>query len=301
MMKYKGKGEAFSFRSSIWLKEYKNDYIWKIFNKTAWSGLIVQIPQYRNPSILERKYIPNSAAHDLRTIFDKKCRSLAVLDEGVIQWLEEETQIDVYAHPDFAEIFQTDSHTARGVRAQYKIPEEKLVISLLGHLQDRKGLERMIKTIKMADKTKYHFIFAGAMVSRDPDTIAYLQKAATGAFDNVTAILSRIDDQTFNGLMLISNIFWAAYNDFPNSSNIQASAALLKKPCIVSKGFLMQERSEAYNLGIELEQSAEAAQILKMLEVFFDDYEWWLKNNKCEAFVAIHSEARLSSLMEQLI
>jgi hypothetical protein len=42
---------------------------------------------------------------------------------------------------------------------------------------------------------------------------------------------------------------FAAYLNFPHSSNLLTKSALLEKPIIVSEGFLMAERVKKYRMG----------------------------------------------------
>jgi hypothetical protein len=59
-----------------------------------------------------------------------------------------------------------------------------------------------------------------------------------------------LDELVLNGVMDASDVIYAAYTEFPNSSNILTKAAFLNRPVIVSDGFLMAERTREFQLGV---------------------------------------------------
>jgi hypothetical protein len=50
------------------------------------------------------------------------------------------------------------------------------------------------------------------------------------------------DEAQFNSLVYICDILFAAYNNFPNSSNILTKAAIFQRPVVVSNNFCMEKR-----------------------------------------------------------
>jgi glycosyltransferase involved in cell wall biosynthesis len=78
---------------------------------------------------------------------------------------------------------------------------------------------------------------------------------------NVFARTSQsLDELVLNGVMDASDVIFAAYTDFPNSSNILTKAAFLKRPVIVSDGFLMAERTREFQLGVVVPEGDVSAQ-----------------------------------------
>jgi glycosyltransferase involved in cell wall biosynthesis len=86
---------------------------------------------------------------------------------------------------------------------------------------------------------------------------------------NLYCHLQRLSSEAcLNQIIQISDVIYAAYSDFPNTSNIMTKAALLKKPVLVSEGYLMADLTRKYHLGEVIPEGdvdAIAAALQKMI------------------------------------
>ena len=95
---------------------------------------------------------------------------------------------------------------------------------------------------------------------------------------------------------------YAAYKDFPNSSNILTKAAVLKKPVIVSDGYVMAERVRKYGLG-EVVTEGDAEDIAKTLKrMLAEGYSENLESRaRWDEYHSVHAVERLPECFEQLL
>ena len=76
-----------------------------------------------------------------------------------------------------------------------------------------------------------------------------------------------------------SEVLFAAYHDFPHSSNILTKAAIFQKPVIVSDGYLMAERVRRYRLG-EVIQQKNPELCAAALRRILTDRQAWLEEHQ---------------------
>jgi len=127
------------------------------------------------------------------------------------------------------------------------------VISLLGSISLRKGYKTFINTIEYLPKHEYFFVIAGKSERSDR---LYIQ-GALSKYGNVYFYSNSIPSEAeFNALVYISDIIYAAYINFRESSNMLAKASMFKKPIIVSKGYYMEKIVDRYNIGISIDQES---------------------------------------------
>jgi hypothetical protein len=124
------------------------------------------------------------------------------------------------------------------------------IVVCLGHLQKTKGLLELCKIANDPRASNICFFFGGEVNWSDltPDEIRFIQTTWEQC-SNVLTHLARLSDKTMNSLIQAADVIFAAYTNFPNSSNIMTKAALLERPLVVSDGYLMAERVRKYRLG----------------------------------------------------
>jgi len=129
------------------------------------------------------------------------------------------------------------------------------VVSLVGWLQRSKGLQTFTRLVHDHRLRDCFFVLAGEVDWRGfaEDEARQLRDSWQRA-DNLFLHLARLDELELNALLMATDVVFAAYVDFPHSSNVLAKAAFLGRPVVVSRGYLMQQDVEEYRLGIAVPQ-----------------------------------------------
>ncbi len=218
----------------------------------------------------------------------KYCKSIGVLDEFCIDRLSV-FQKHIVHFPDFS-----DESNPNMEYDQVKLIKEKangrLIISLLGSITPRKGLKTFIHAMDLLDDNYFYFVIAGKshLSIEDEKCILDCLSKKKNCYFYGEMIPTESD---FNALFYISDIVFAAYVDFPNSSNMLAKAALFKKPLIVSKGFYMEQVVDKYNLGFLIDQDSpeECAMIIKQ----YYDRERLVGYQYCDEYLKSNSISNL--------
>lgn len=129
------------------------------------------------------------------------------------------------------------------------------VVSLFGWLQRSKGLQSFTRLVHDHRLEGCFFVLAGELDWRGftTDEARQLRDSWQEA-DNLFVRFERLDELELNALVKLTDVVFAAYVDFPHSSNVLAKAAFLGRPVVVSRGYLMQRDVEEYGLGIAVSQ-----------------------------------------------
>jgi hypothetical protein len=126
------------------------------------------------------------------------------------------------------------------------------IIALLGGLAKRKGMLTLLKTALQSPSEKWFFLFVGILDenSFDSNELRNIKDIASDPPQNCFFHFNYIPEEAqFNALVDVSDVLFASYEDFPHSSNILTKAALFAKRVIVSKGYCMEERVNAFRMG----------------------------------------------------
>lgn len=251
-------------------------YIIKFWGPKSWSGI------YFHPTHLREKNI-NGFFKDL--VFSlPNCKEVLVLDSGVVSPLAEKLKKNVYTFPDITDVSYTE--TSNTLQQEIKLRSKKRkIVALLGVIAKRKGI---IQLLRISQSLKeFFFLFAGPL---DPNsfTIEELEEIniySNSNHENCFFYFSSVPDGSeFNGLVSLSDIIYAAYLNFPHSSNLLVKAAYFNKPVIVSKGYFMEEIANQYKFGLSVnpEDLNEIKQAIFTLQNFTVDINlqqaYYLKN-----------------------
>lgn len=222
------------------------------FFRFPWSGLYLHARSFRMPGS-PIPYVGRLPCPE--KIFTlKSLQSVAVLDENVTTPMRKLTAgRPVIAFPDLAEMqLPAKDDPAWGLAKKIReFARGRPVVSLVGHLQRTKGLEEFTRAAQDESLRGLCF-FLGGEVNwvQVGDASRKAMLAAWEQAPNIFTHLHRItDEKVLNAVMASSDIIYAAYTDFPNSSGILSKAAVFERPVIVSDGYLMAERTRAYHLG----------------------------------------------------
>ena len=198
------------------------------------------------------------------------CRGIAVADPWIIPKLKRLVgpEKQVVAFPDFTDLqLAPPSGLAVKVKA---MAGNRRIISLVGHLQRTKGLVDFTAALQRPELNEAFFFLGGEIYWGEIDSMTRmaLQRSWEDA-PNLYCHLQRLSSEAcLNQIIQISDVIYAAYSDFPNTSNIMTKAALLKKPVLVSEGYLMADLTRKYHLGEVIPEGdvdAIAAALQKMI------------------------------------
>ncbi|OLT62920.1 glycosyl transferase [Moorena bouillonii PNG] len=220
-----------------------------------WSGLYVQPRHLR----LKQKFwsINRGPLKPHAALKSSNCPAVAVLDEGIANQLQSKINgKTVITFPDFTDESAPDLNWSIVKQIQAKAKRKK-IIGLLGIQSQRKGVLTLLEVAQQMVKQDYVFVFAGQL-SKHSYTYqeqARLQTLIDRKLPNCFFYFERIPDEAkFNALVSTCHILFAAYHDFPHSSNILTKAAVCEKPVIVSSKFCMAERVRKFKLGLTINE-----------------------------------------------
>lgn len=241
-----------------WLDSYLSSYaihyiVDKIF-PYDWSGLYFRSyhqPKQQKHSILSKFLNPYTVLQS------SHCKSVAILNEDTAETLQSKLKKKpVIVFPDFTDESLPDFSFPIIKQIQDKAAGRK-IIGLLGSLDKRKGFLTLLEVSqKMVEKDCF-FVFAGQLGESSflPHELMKMQNIVDSIPHNCFFHFERIPDEAqFNSLVYICDILFAAYNNFPNSSNILTKAAIFQKPVVVSNNFCMEKRVKKFYLGLTINE-----------------------------------------------
>jgi hypothetical protein len=226
-----------------------------------WSGLYFRPTGFEFGQEEEDKTKKNM--EHFSVVNSKKCLGLGILNEDISESIYERTDGKSFVFPDIADTLIS--------KKKYPVEKEIIVkakgrkiIGLLGSLNIRKGLNTLLQAAMTPEGENFFFVFAGSLPEgifcngfsdSTPDDFAYLRSTYEKQPENCFFFLKHIpDEREFNAIVNTCDILFAAYKDFPYSSNILTKAAYFHKPVIVSSGFCMEKRVLTHNIGATISQ-----------------------------------------------
>ena len=292
------------FFACIYDKDFQHfDKVEKSFGY-SWSGLYLHARSFRLPG----SPIPYSSLVPCpEKIFSSDMmRSAAVIDEGAIKPMGDIAQgKPIVLMPDFTDEHLPGSEDEESGLGQkiIRFAQGRPIISLVGHLQQTKGIENFTAISRQEGVQDVVFFIGGELAWYGIDECKRKELTEEWANSkNIFTHLLSLTDAQMNAAMSASDIIYAAYLNFPNSSNIMTKAALLKKPMIVSDGYLMAERVRKYAMG-EVVAEGNQDEILNAIQLMLtDDYSDQLQSRaRWEEYHAQHVVERLPECFERLL
>lgn len=239
-----------------WLDSYLSPYLspWlieKIFPHD-WAGLYFTPFHLREGERLLPVLGKPVSAYNL--IHSVSCKGLGLLDELEAKRLQGQFDKPIIYFPDLTD--ETEPDQEYKVAQQIRLAaRERTIITLIGGLTPRKGLMTLLETAQRLQDKDYHFVFAGQLNDFEfsDDELTQINKFVHSKPNNCSFHFSRIPTESqFNSIIASSDILFAAYRNFPFSSNLITKSAVFEKPIIVSQGYHMAAAVEAYNLGLTI-------------------------------------------------
>jgi hypothetical protein len=238
------------FFSTIYDFEFEDFRLAKVWFSRPWSGIYLHARAFRMPGT-PMPYV-NRLPCPEKIFTLPTMSSVCVIDEGAVSPMTTLAKgKPVFEFPDITatEIeLPLNGDTLAGKLTRFAAGRK--VVVCLGHLQKTKGLAELCQVARHPSMAETTFFFGGEVYWGElaPEEVKLILSTWEGG-PNVLTHLAKLSDATINALIKVSDVVFAAYTNFPNSSNIMTKAALLERPIVVSDGHLMAERVRKYHLG----------------------------------------------------
>lgn len=229
-----------------------------------WSGLYFQPGYLRIPPKL--RWMRHGILNPLSVLKSSHCPVVAVLDEGIAEKLQQKLNKPVVVLTDITDESPPDMSFEIAQKIRAKAAGRK-IIGLLGSLDKRKGTLTLLEVSRQASD-RWFFVFAGRLAEPvfTAAELAKIQEIVKVNPDNCFFYLNSIPDGSrFNAVVQVCDVLYAAYENFPYSSNILTKAVIFEKPVIASKNYCMGERVQKFNLGYGIEGGS-VSQCVSILE-----------------------------------
>ncbi len=215
-----------------------------------WSGLYLQGRVFHRNRHRGNSWLVRQAQ---RRFGCRRLASLGVLEPAMLELLSTALpDLPVMLFPDVLEpIPDSETPAARDFRqSMLAAAAGRPIVSLLGYLQASKGVEHFLHAACDQRLEDVAFFLGGTLdlSGFSAEARRRVQECMRRA-PHLHCHLERLGEDQFHAALRSSDIVFAAYVDFPYSSNIQGKAAQLRKPTIVTEGGLMAERCRRYRLG----------------------------------------------------
>jgi glycosyltransferase involved in cell wall biosynthesis len=228
-------------------------------------------------------------------------RAVAMVDEDFAPVVEKTLQKPAVVFPDITdESWQPDHPLEQRFRRQ--AGTDKLVVCI-GHLRPDKGVGTLAQVALRPDAGGLAFGFAGEVDWwMNAKNRAYLEQALVLAPRAMFHFCKVPEGLPYNAILRSCDVIFAAYSNFPNSSNSLTKAAIFEKPIIVSEGHLMARRVRDYRMGEVVPQDDPAATLAAIRRIT-DDYPAWLaaRQPRWQEYRELHSHEALTRAFSRLL
>ncbi len=261
-----------------------------------WSGLYLHPHAFHHPhkSIpgVKRKW-PISRIWPLPGL-----RGLLMLDERIASAVAKVVGRPVMALPDIADAsVGGDDAFAASLR---KFAAGRPIVGVMGHLLPSKGVD-VLARCALADETdEVVYAFAGevhwSMFPEEDQRLLRLIASSSNVWIQDGRIL---DEGTYNAVFQSCDLIFAAYHDFPHSSNTLTKAALFEKPVLVTDGYLMAERVRRYRMGEVLPSGYSQETLAAVISKLAPRVGEWRDSSQpdWEGYRHDHSQDRLAEVL----
>jgi len=243
-----------------WLDSYLSDYLTPHLVDAvfpySWSGL------YFHPYYLRsgQKRLPllRIPLNPYALTKSQRCRSIALFDEMETDQQKYHINKPIVIFPDITDASPPDPDYVVAKQIREKAGDRKIV-GLLGGLTKRKGLLTLIEVAKTAAQENWFFVFAGQLYEHELvlEAVSQIWKFVESEPENCFFYFDRIPHEAqFNAVLNECDVLFAAYENFPYSSNILTKAAIFEKLVIVNDGFCMSARVKQFQLGISISEGS---------------------------------------------
>lgn len=262
---------------------------------------------YFFPPIRPRSFPSRLFLDDLGFFRGDACKGALILNEDLCADLQSRLGKPVLALPDFlvgdTVRPQADRSADGGVVGKVRdAADGRRIVLLAGDISPRKGVLAFLELAEACRGTPWCFVVAGHL-HRDAFSSEELERIqASASLDNVFLHLDRIEsDQEFHALVASADVLYAAYPDFPHSSNQLIQSASHQVPILVADGYVMARRVREFHLGAAVPYGDKAA-MLNGLRKLMEADENWLADFRsgCRDYCKIHSAEQFAREAAQI-
>lgn len=184
-------------------------------------------------------------------------KGIAFLDEGVANDIAKSfPDVQVRYLPDIANL-QVPRQIPDVAHLIKRNANGRKIVFLGGIIGCRKNLNLWLNLIDRADPKKWYFVQIGEVDFKNLNAREFwaVYKKLISPPENLMLIPSYISDESvFNSVISTSDIIFAVYKEFKNSSNMITKASFFHKPILVSNSYLMGRRVDAYKIGASVSE-----------------------------------------------
>ena len=287
------------FFNTIYDYQFENFRFAQGVFRCRWSGIYLHARAFRLPGTVVPYINRLPCPEKIFTL--PTLSSVCVIDEGAVKPMENLSGgKPVFEFPDITDTALEPEDGQGSLAAKLRaFAHGRKIVVCLGHLQKTKGLLELCRAANDPVLRDVCFFFGGEVSWSDMERSEINTILRTWEkCPNVLTHLARLSDAVINALMLASDVVFAAYTNFPNSSNIMTKAAAFSRPIVVSDGFLMAERVEMYGTGKIVPEGDVSAITLAICDLL----RWGAPNPLgYAAYFEKHSERTLSQVLARVI
>ncbi len=268
--------------------------------RRPWSGLYLQAIAFHQPGRKVPRLQRNFPIQRLFAV--PRMKGLLMLDESIADKVARATGRRVVIAPDVADGPWLTEHPL-AMQCRQRAGAAPLV-GLLGHLLPSKGITTLAEIALRDDAQDLAYLFAGEIywTMFKPAQKEIIERAMRSARTAIFIAQRVPDSAAFNALVAVCDVLFAAYHDFPHSSNMLTLAAFLEKPIVVSEGRLMAQRVRDYRLGEVVPQADPAAALEALRRVTRDPAAWRAaRQPRWREYRERHSAAALDGALRELL
>jgi glycosyltransferase involved in cell wall biosynthesis len=242
-----------------------------------------------------------SLGHRLEFLATSACRTLAVLTPRNRDLLRSRLPgARVNLLPDFTD--DTIDPTAELARQVRERAGRRKVVTMTGVLNRRKGIDRFLRVIREASEERLFFVIAGELHLEgfSPAERRVMQDQIEAGAAHALFKTERLPDEgAFNALIQASDVIYAVYPGYQESSNLVVKAARFGKPVLVADDAYVAADVIDHGLG----GAADAGSTISLLRAISD---LALRNDAVNvdgaaAYLAQHSADKLRGVLAELI
>lgn len=205
-------------------------------------------------------------------------RNITVIDEGFADQVATDLGVPIVVFPDFADASFVPDHPLE--QRFRRFANQSPLILQIGHLRQDKGVATLSQIAVDTESRGLAFAFVG-------EVDWWMNESSKKHFENAIAnspramfhLLKLPSEEHYNAIVRSCSVMFAAYENFPHSSNSLAKAAIFEKPIIVSEGHLMADRVREFRLG-EVVPYGDNEATLAAIRRITDDHPRWLAENQ---------------------
>lgn len=217
-----------------------------------WSGLSFH-PNFLRVT-LKYESMRRGFLNPLSPLKSSYCPTVAVLDEGVVENLQQRINKPIIAFPDFADQSPPEMDCSLVKQILVKANGRK-IIGLVGSQVKRKGFLTLLR-VSQRSNNSWFFIFTGKFIesSFEKKELLEIKNIIQQNPENCLFSLTQIKDESqYNAIIKTCDILYCAHENFLHSSNTLTKAAIFEKLVISGNTHCIGERVKDFDLGYRIE------------------------------------------------